>query len=177
MDGSTSHCIPHNSFERRSTTSGTGLPHYARGCHTHRSLDRPSSHLPGYKTRRASTSQATEVSIERGVGRLRTRVQPTVRTGKQSSHNQQRSVATILHTRASPQHPDQTHSSTARQSRSGTNGDLFVVGKKDLQEQKPEPMDTMVGQSTGRCNWCNFPGHFERECRIKAKGLPKKDYT
>jgi hypothetical protein len=54
---------------------------------------------------------------------------------------------------------------------------LFVVGKKDLQEQKPESMDTTIGQSTGRCNWCNFPGHFERECHIKAKGLPKKDYT
>jgi hypothetical protein len=55
---------------------------------------------------------------------------------------------------------------------------LFVVEKKNnLQEQKPEPMDTTSGQSTGRCNWCNFPGHFERECRIKAKGLSKKDYT
>jgi hypothetical protein len=55
---------------------------------------------------------------------------------------------------------------------------LFIVGKKDnLQEQKPEPMDTTSGQSTEHCNWCNFSGHFERECYIKAKRLPKKDYT
>jgi hypothetical protein len=53
---------------------------------------------------------------------------------------------------------------------------LFITEKKDLQEQKPKPMDTMISQSTRHCNWCNFLGHFEHECHIKAKGLPKKNY-
>jgi hypothetical protein len=44
---------------------------------------------------------------------------------------------------------------------------------------QPEPMDLSAGQrdNKDRCHWCQAKGHYERECRRKAAGKPKREST
>jgi hypothetical protein len=52
----------------------------------------------------------------------------------------------------------------------------LVLNDKD--GNKPEPMDTSMGQeecSKSTCNWCSYCGHFEYECRQKASGKSKRE--
>jgi Zinc knuckle len=54
--------------------------------------------------------------------------------------------------------------------------DLVLEGQCDV--IKSELMDTFTGQydekPRGTCNWCGYKDHFERECRQKAGGKPRK---
>jgi hypothetical protein len=54
--------------------------------------------------------------------------------------------------------------------------DLVLEGQHDASKDKP--MNTSTGQRDeklkGTCNWYEYKNHFERECRQKAIGRPRK---